>query len=131
MKTIAVGLTILLAACGNETSSPQLSGTWGAVHLELRFDGDSALLEYDCATGVIQQRIAPDSRGRFTAFGFHQPGHGGPSFQDEVPVRLPARYDGVVSSSLLQLSVTLVDSGDEVGTFLLRRGKAGLLIRCL
>jgi len=48
-----------------------------------------------------------------------------------VPNRHPARYDGRVSRETLQLTVTVTDTQQLVGSFTLTRGAAPRLVRCL
>jgi hypothetical protein len=92
---------------------------------------DGARLEYDCAEGVIEQPLRPDGDGQFTATGTHTPGHGGPVRVGEILPALPARYDGHVEGEQMNLRVTLTDTGVELGSFQLRRGSSGFLLRCL
>ena len=51
--------------------------------------------------------------------------------QGEVPVRRPARYDGWTDGDQMTLKVTLTDSGEALGTFNLKRGQSGRILRCL
>jgi len=121
-----------LGACGNlVVPGVPLAGTWGGVHLEAALTETGGTLEYDCAAGTISSALVPDERGRVSATGIHSPGHGGPVRQDEIPPRLPARYDGVVRGDLLTLTVTLTEANQQIGTFELRRGEPGRVFRCL
>jgi hypothetical protein len=90
-----------------------------------------ARLEYDCAEGAIEEPLRPDAEGRFSATGIHRPGHGGPIRVGEILPALPSRYDGRVEGELMSLLVTVIETGVELGPFQLRRGNAGLLVRCL
>jgi hypothetical protein len=90
-----------------------------------------ARLEYDCAEGVIEEPLRPDAEGRFTAMGTHTPGRGGPIREGEILPVLRTRYEGRVESDEMSLFVTLVETGDKLGPFQLRRGSSGLLTRCL
>ena len=92
---------------------------------------DGASLEYDCADGVIEEPLRPDAEGRFTATGIHTPGHGGPIRAGEILPAFLARYDGHVAGEQMSLLVTLTETRVELGPFELRRGSAGLLVRCL
>jgi hypothetical protein len=88
-------------------------------------------LEYDCAHGRIDQVFAADREGRFDLRGTHTREHGGPIRDDEEPDTHPARYSGTTDGSTMLLTVTLLDSGEHVGTFKLTRGRAGRILRCL
>jgi hypothetical protein len=90
-----------------------------------------ARVEYDCAEGVIDEPIRPNAVGRFTVVGSHTPGHGGPVRVDEILPAFRARYDGEIDGERMNLLVTLVDTGVVLGSFQLRRGSSGLLVRCL
>jgi hypothetical protein len=90
-----------------------------------------ARLEYDCAEGVIEEPLRPDAEGRFTAKGLHTPGHGGPIRVGEILPAFRARYDGQVDGELMSLVVTFTETGVVLGSFRLRRGNSGLLVRCL
>ena len=90
-----------------------------------------ARLEYDCAEGVIEEPLRPDAEGRFTATGLHTPGHGGPIRAGEILPAFRARYDGHVEGEQMSLLVTVTDTGVKLGSFELRRGRSGLLVRCL
>ena len=108
-----------------------LTGTWGGQHLQVDLIQEGGTLEYDCASGTISSPLVPDESGRVVALGIHSPGHGGPVRDDEVPPRLPARYEGQVSGDRLTLTVTIIQDNQRVGTFALRRGANGLIFRCL
>jgi len=57
--------------------------------------------------------------------------HGGPIRQDESPDRHPARYQGQTSGDSLQLTVTLTDLPQDIGTFTLTRGATARVVKCL
>ncbi len=119
--------------CGTfvATAGVPLTGAWGGVHLQAQLTDSGGTLEYDCASGTISGPLVPDERGHVSAVGIHSPGHGGPTMQGEVPPKLPARYDGLVSGDRLALVVTLTESNLVVGSFDLRRGAPGQVFRCL
>ena len=89
-----------------------------------------ARLEYDCSEGVIEEPLRPDAEGRFTATGSHTPGHGGPIRVGEILPACRARYDGHVDGQRMSLLVTFMETGVVLGSFQLRRGSSGLLVRC-
>ena len=90
-----------------------------------------ARLEYDCAEGVIEEPLRPDNDGSFAATGTHTPGHGGPVRLGEILPSFRARYEGHVRGDQMSLLVTLTETGAQVGSFELRRGSSGVLLRCL
>jgi len=120
-----------LAGCLEANVPEVVTGDWGGLHLGLVANPSGATLEYDCATGNIAEPIRPDAAGRFTVSGEHFPGHGGPSLVDEVPVRRPARYTGSLRATTMTLSVTLTDTQEELGSFVLRLGESPHVFKCL
>ena len=129
----ALALVASLAAGGCITSpSPVVTlGPWGGPHVSMDVTSAGARLEYDCAGGVIEEPLRPDAEGRFAAPGIHTPGHGGPIRMGEILPALDARYDGRVHGERMSLLVTLTGTGVVLGSFELRRGHSGLLVRCL
>ena len=128
---------LAMAAC--ETGSPSaaaagqrpLTGSWGGAHVSLVLRPDGGALEYDCASGSIDEPLRTDAGGRFTARGTHVPGQGGPEREGEVPPRLPALYSGAVSGAKMRLLVRIPSTGAEIGPLELRRDAEPILLRCL
>src|ERR1700681_1106258 len=58
-------------------------GLWGGEHISMQVTAHRTTVEYDCAHGTIDQRIALDRRGRFNVPGIHVAEHGGPVRQNE------------------------------------------------
>jgi hypothetical protein len=106
-------------------------GVWGGDHLRVDVTTGGGTTEYDCAHGTIDEPLVAQRDGRFTANGTHTFDHGGPIRNDEVPNRHPARYDGRVTGGTLQLTVTVTDTQQTLGSFTLTRGTASRLLKCL
>ncbi len=123
----------LIAAgpCSSGVSGPIPLGEWGGEHIGLVVSDTGATVEYDCASGTIDQRIVSDVDGNFVATGTHTRGHGGPIRVDEVPDRHPARYNGWTDGDTMTLSVMLTDSGESVGSYRLFRGQSSRVFKCL
>ena len=124
------GLAVLGCMTG-PTPVVDVLGLWGGSHVSVQITAQGAQVEYDCADGVIEVPVRPDGAGRFTACGTHTPCHGGPIRLGEIPPSFRARYDGRVDADRMDLSVTLVDTGTVLGPFQLRRGRSGLLVKCV
>ena len=107
------------------------SGIWGGDRIQLNIESAGATTEYDCAHGTIDQPIDLDAKGRFSAAGTHVFEHGGPIREGEKPNTHPARYTGQVDGGAMSLTVTLTDSGQDVGTFALKRDVSPRLHKCL
>jgi hypothetical protein len=112
--------------------SPNLGpiGTWGGEHVNLTIGQASALIEYDCAHGSIDQPFAANAQGQFDVAGTHFPESGGP-VRDVPPAAHPARYTGTTDGKTMTLMVTLTDTGQVLGPFTLTLGLAGHIVKCL
>ena len=128
-----IGAVLLMAAgpCSKDLAGPIAASEWGGDHVGLTVSETGGTLEYDCASGTIDQPILAATDGNFTAIGTHTRGHGGPIRIDEIPDRHPARYDGWTDGETMRLSVTLTDTGDKLGSFTLVRGQSPHVFRCL
>jgi hypothetical protein len=107
------------------------NGTWGGQHIQMTINDGAARIEYDCANGTITGPLKIDSRGRFELRGIHRAEHGGPVRSDEEESGQPAKYTGWTDGKKMTLTVTLMDSKTEIGTFELTRGHSGRVFKCL
>ena len=107
-----------------------LSGVWGGDHIILTLSDSGGTVEYDCAAGTIDEPLRPDSRGNFDALGWHTNQPGGPIDPSSDRQALRARYSGWTDGSRMDLTVTLTESGKQVGQFTLERGRQVNLDRC-
>lgn len=126
------------AACQAASSSPNLrttegvvTGSWGGARVGLVLDASGGRLQYDCATGAIEQPLRLDGEGRFSAAGYHIAGTGGPERVGYVPLRSPAVYSGRVEGDAMTLLVRIPSLGVEIGPLSLRRNEPPMLVRCL
>jgi hypothetical protein len=132
LTLLPVSAVISLAAAGCANPTPVIAlGPWGGSHVSMRVTAAGASLEYDCAEGVIEEPLRPDGEGRFTVTGTHTPGRGGPIRPGEILPPFRARYDGRVRGEQMSLRVIITETGVELGSFELRHGSSGLLVRCL
>jgi hypothetical protein len=104
------------------------TGVWGGQHINIKVGANSATIEYDCATGVIDGPLVVDESGRFSLRGTHRMERGGPVRADEEPRQIPATYTGAIKGNTMTLTLKLSDSDEE--TFTLERGKHGELFKC-
>lgn len=107
------------------------TGVWGGAHINLEVSDGGARVEFDCAHGAINQKLTLDGSGAFDARGTFSKERGGPVRIDEKPASEPARYSGRVEGDTMTLNVTLSDSGTDLGSFTLKRGRPGRLTKCL
>ncbi len=110
---------------------PVATGRWGGMHIALEVTEGGAAVEYDCATGTIDQPLILDTEGRFEARGSHSPERGGPVREGQEPPRRPARYRGRVEGETLYLQVDLLEPAETLGSFTLVHGREPRLFKCL
>jgi hypothetical protein len=125
---------ILLSAagpCAADLAGPIAPSEWGGDHVGLTVSATGGVLEYDCASGTIDQPIVAATNGNFVAQGTHTIGHGGPIMVGEIPDRHPARYEGWTDGEKMTLGVTITDTGQKLGDFTLVRGQSPHVFRCL
>jgi len=106
------------------------NGNWGGQHIQISVNGATANIEYDCANGTITGPLKIDSRGRFELRGMHHVEHGGPVRSDEKRQGEPALYTGWTDGKKMNLTISLVNSKTEIGTFELTRGSPGRIFKC-
>jgi hypothetical protein len=106
-------------------------GPWGAIGLTLITEGDRVLLTFDCANARIEKRPELDAKGNFDAQGVFIRQRGGPIRMDEKPNEQPARFVGRISGENMDMVITLMKTGEEIGKYKLQRGKEGRIRRCL
>ena len=126
--TALVGLGFVSLAHAKKPRSIA-NGDWGGQHIQMSVTKGSATIEYDCANGTITGPLKIDSRGRFELRGRHAVERGGPARIDQ-PAGEPAKYTGWTDGKKMKLTVTLVNSNTEIGTFELTRGGAGRIFKC-
>jgi len=118
----------LLLACQSDPTGPLGSGSWGGTGASLVVTADSALFEFDCGHGVTRGAIEVDL-GEFRKTGVYVQ-EGGP-VPNEPPEERAALYLGRVDGAELRLSVQVDGFTAAIGPFVLRRGTAPTLHKCL
>jgi len=123
---------VLSAVVSGNAKRPRTipNGTWGGQHIQIVVAHGSATIEYDCANGKINGPLKLGSRGRFDLRGTHAREHGGPVRSDESADSERAQYTGWTDGKKMKLTVTLVNSKTEIGTFELTRGSEGRIFKC-
>ena len=120
----------LLAACGTLPGEPvTLSGAWGGRHIGLVLEGGIGTIEYDCASGSIDEPVMARD-GPFTARGTHRPDQGGPIRVGQIFRSYRASYSGTIEKDRMTLNVA-VEDGTKLGPFTLVRGAPPQITRCL
>jgi hypothetical protein len=137
---VAVALA-LLAGCGTDRSTTSASlgpmdahspvsmlGVWGGEHARMTIELEGAMIQFDCGEGSIDRGIIPDPEGRFQAEGTFASGFG----PDPVTGRpqQAAIYSGTISGNTMELTGTVVDTAQSLGSFNLTHSDNGHLVRC-
>ncbi|HVS00531.1 MAG TPA: hypothetical protein VMW27_28170 [Thermoanaerobaculia bacterium] len=120
--------SVAAGAAGDAASRHVPAGTWGGLHAVLEVEEQGARIEYDCAHGTLDGALALDAEGRFAVAGSHTSERGGPVHEGQEPPSRPARYTGSLRGDTLTLTLAL--DGETVGTFTLKRGENGRLVKC-
>jgi hypothetical protein len=107
-----------------------LVGLWGGEHISMQVTELRSTVEYDCAHGTIDQRIAIDRRGRFDVSGMQVAERGGPVRQNEQLAGYPVRFAGQVNGKRMKLSVRNSVTKELVGIFTLVYGGEPKLRKC-
>jgi hypothetical protein len=131
---VLTGLLVLTSACSGFIYGPNgiiAIGSWGGLHVVLVLEESGGALEYDCAHGTIEPGWTLTDDGAFSGVGEHVIEHGGPVKEGELLPARPAAYEGTIDDDFMQLTVTLTDSAQVVGSFDLRRDADGQIVRCL
>ena len=105
-------------------------GAWGGEHMSLVLSESGGVADFDCAHGRLDEPIATDADGAFDVSGVYVREHGGPIRQGEREDSHPAGYSGVVKGDTMTVTIVLVDTHEAIGTFTLKRGSTGLVVKC-
>jgi hypothetical protein len=104
-------------------------GVWGGQHVRAEVTDGGAVLEFDCARGSIAQAILLDGNGKFDLTGKFATEHAGP-VRDEESNDRPVRYSGSVKDQEMTLTITDTNTKEVIGTFTLKHGSEGRLMKC-
>lgn len=104
-------------------------GQWGGEHVRLSVSDTGGSVEFDCAHGTLDAPLNVDTEGRFSV-----PGtlvrEGGPVVPGREGEKQSVRYSGRLDGSSMNLDLSR-DNGDRMGSFLLKLGDRGKLVKCL
>ena len=133
---LALAIMICLAsplgsACSDGPTAPGnpiTPGVWGGRGIQLTVTRAGATADYGCDIGSISEPLVLD-QSRFSATGTYtySVNH---SRQDTPEKPHPARYEGIVNDTTMELTVYLVDLSRTVGPFQLALGRPPVLARC-
>lgn len=106
------------------------TGVWGGQHVRAEVTAAGAQFEFDCAHGAITQSIQVDSNGKFDLPGKFATEHAGPVLRDEESNDRAVRYAGQVNQQEMTLTISDAGTKEVIGTFELRHGNEGRLMKC-
>jgi hypothetical protein len=127
-----------VSGCNTIPGTPEhILGIWGGPHSGLAFQGGLADMQFDCASGTIDEALTPAPDGSFSAKGTYRTGTPGPVKVGQFFKSQDAIYSGQVPKAVkkaiprtMMLGVTLED-GTPLGPFILTEGTPPQLTRCL
>jgi hypothetical protein len=130
MKALVAIPLLALAGCASMSQGPtSLSGQWGGPGINLVLEGGLGTVEYDCASGTIDQYI-PAAPAAFSVSGTYRTGQAGPVRVGQIFNSQRATYSGNATKTDMTLLVKLED-GTELGPFTLKQGVPAQINRCL
>ena len=106
------------------------AGVWGGQHVRAEVTEGGATFEFDCARGAITQAIVLDGSRKFDIPGKFATEHAGPVQRDEESNDRGVRYSGSVKDQEMTLTITDTTTKEVIGTFTLKHGSEGRLMKC-
>jgi hypothetical protein len=106
------------------------TGVWGGQHIRAEVTDRGAAIEFDCANGAIDEPITLDDKGSFDVKGKFAAEHGGPIRRDEEDNGRSVRYVGQVKDKELTLTISDLNTKENLGSFTLTLGSDGRLMKC-
>lgn len=122
----------LLAAALSATPVPPRTlaeGGWGGDHVGATVSGNGVRFELDCAHASIEGPVALDAEGRFDVRGIYAKESPGPVRPDTANGQ-PARFRGRIEGEAMSLDIVLTGSGEDVGSFALRKDRLPRIRKC-
>ena len=123
-----VALALLVSCSSDQSSTDSLVGVWGGEGIRMTVGLEGAVIQYDCGTGTIDSAIHPDAVGHFQGAGTFTRG-GGPEPVGGRPQQATL-YQGTVVRGAMELTGTVLETGQSLGPFNLRQGDNGRLVLC-
>src|SRR5690348_3208146 len=132
-----VAAVAVLAAGAAAAKSDHAIGAWGGPHVGIDFQGGLADVQFDCASGTIDDPLYPARDGSFSVKGTYRTGTPGPVKVGQFFTSKDAVYSGQIAQGatrkaprIMTLSIAFED-GSTLGPFTLTEGMHPQLTRCL
>jgi hypothetical protein len=122
-----ISTTLVLAVGLTAKGRGLASGTWGGDHAVLEVTEKGGEIEFECASGRLDDPIAPDDDGHFDVAGTFTPQHAGPVRDDDVEVEA-VHYQGQIEGNTMTLEVVRKD--DSRAPYTLARDRRTNLKKC-
>ena len=126
----AVLACLLPLGCAADPTGPLAPGIWGGTGISFDVSPDSAVVEFDCAHGIVRGPISLRD-GQFRRAGDFILERGGPIREGEPPDLRAAVYTGVISGGTLEITIQVEGIAQDLGPYVVRRGAAPVIRRCL
>ena len=128
-------LLLILSSCQKyepATNPSDIYGIWGGEGLVMVIGPEGTTLEYDCATGTIDEPIIPDAEGMFEVSGTHNAPSVPLGMPDAPPANIQtAHISGTIEGQTMVVTVTFDVSETVLGPYRLTFGDPGTLFKCL
>lgn len=137
LGALAGALAMLLCGCATGSGLPEhVVGPWGGEHVGIVFHGGLADVQFDCASGTIDDPIYPGRDGSFTSKGTYVIGTRGPIKVGDYFKSEDAIYSGHVEKGTGKAPMTMtlfvaLEDGTKLGAFALTQGAQPQLTRCM
>jgi hypothetical protein len=125
----ALAIVSCSAAATNDNTLPT-TGTWAGPDVQVIVTSQGTTTQFVCAHGTIDQLIAPDANGNFSATGTYVFEHPATVVGQPSSDSHSARYDGQLSGRTMHISVTVPDKQQVFGPFTATLGATGPSTRC-
>jgi hypothetical protein len=122
--------TLGCTAATNDESALPTAGTWGGPEVQITSNDRGATTQFVCAHGTIDEPIAPDANGNFSATGTYVFEHPATVAGQSTSDSHTARYDAQLSDKTMRITVTLPDKQQVFGPFTATLGATGPSTRC-
>ena len=126
----------ILVSAGAAARSDHAIGMWGGEHAGIAFEAGLADVQFDCASGTIDDPIYPAKDGSFSVKGTYRTGPPGPIKVGEFFTSKDAVYSGQITQGatkkaprLMTINLTFED-GSTLGPFTLTEGMHPQLTHC-
>ena len=133
MRILTILAALATMSCsGTVTNDSGLlpTGTWGGPDVQLTVTSQGTTTQFVCAHGTIDQPIASDASGNFSASGTYVYEHPATVVGQPSSDSHSARYDGQLSATTVRFSVTVPDKQQVFGPFTATLGATGPSSRC-